>query len=61
MIYVVCLIHPEDRTEPPYKAFKNYEDAQNYAQTDLPDELGLEEGELKENEDFRIYTVEFED
>ncbi len=60
MIYVVCLVHPEEGTEPPYKAFEEYEAAQEYAQTDLPEDLGLDKNDLKEDEDYKIYMVEFE-
>lgn len=60
-IYVACLKNEEEGTEPPYKAFRNYDDAQAYCQTELPLDLGLEEGDLKENEEFVIYNVELED
>ena len=60
-IYVACLKHEEEGTEPPYKAFRNYDDALAYCKIELPLDLGLEEGDLKENEEFVIYDVEFED
>jgi hypothetical protein len=60
IIYVVCLIHPEEGTEPPYEAFTTYEAAQKYAHTVLPLEFGLDEFDLKEDEDFTIYGVELE-
>jgi hypothetical protein len=60
IIYVVCLVHPEEGREPPYSAFTNFEAARKYAQVNLPLDLGLEEFELKEDEDYRIYQVELQ-
>lgn len=57
-IYVVCLVHPEAGTEPPYSAFTKFEDAQKYALEELPLDLGLSQSGLEEEEDFRIYEIE---
>ena len=59
-IYIVCLIHAEEGTEPPYKAFTTNEAAKRYAELELPVELGLNEGGLKEGEEYIIYSTQLE-
>ncbi|MDQ6788304.1 MAG: hypothetical protein M3033_15985 [Acidobacteriota bacterium] len=60
-IYIVCLIHREEGTEPPYKAFTTEKAARRYGRFELPYELGSTPGTYKEDEDWIIYSTELED